>query len=73
MVFDWSQHRRLHVVAPVGLLAPADLDVVKGLLRRLDDLERVADAVAQLTGRPVRVRGWEPPTSDFFLEVEAHR
>ena len=60
-------------VAPEGLLQPADLDVVRGLLRRLDEIERVADAVAQLTGRPVRVRGWEPPTADFFLEVEPPR
>ena len=27
--------------------------------------------VAQVVGRPVRLRAWEPPTSDLFLEVEA--
>jgi hypothetical protein len=43
------------------------------VLRRLDDLDRVADALAQLTGHPVRVRAWEPPTSDFFIEVETPR
>jgi hypothetical protein len=69
-VFTWSRKRRLHLVAPKALLQTADLDVVKAVLRRFDDLDRVADAVALLTGHPVRVRPWEPPTSDFFIEVE---
>jgi hypothetical protein len=69
-VFTWSRKRRLHLVTPKDLLSPADADVVRGVLRRLDDLDRVADALAQLTGHPVRVRAWEPPTSDFFIEVE---
>jgi hypothetical protein len=70
MVFSWSRKRRLHLLAPTGLLAPVDVAVIERVLRRVDDLDRVADAVAQLTGHPVRVRGWEPPTSDFFVEVE---
>ena len=69
-IFPWSRHRRLHLVTPRGHLSPADLDVIKAVLRRLDDLDRVADALAQLTGHPIRVRSWEPPTSDFFVEVE---
>ncbi len=69
-VFAWTHHRRLHVVAPKGMLQPVDLAVIEKLIRGIDDLDRVAAAVAQVVGRPVRRRAWEPPTADFFLEVE---
>ncbi len=65
-IFPWSRHRRLHLATPKDLLSPADLDVVKAVLRRLDDLDPVADALAQLTRHLVRVRptGSRPrPTS----------
>ncbi len=71
IVFNWSRRHSLHVLAPEGLLSPLDVAVIGRLLRRVDDLDRVADVVAQLTGHPVRVRGWAPPTSDFFVEVES--
>ncbi len=71
IVIVWSPTRRLHLLAPTGLLRPVDVAVIERLLRRVDDLDRVADAVAQLTGRPVRVRSWAPPTSDFFVEIES--
>ena len=70
-VFAWSHHRRLHLVAPEGVLQPVDLAAIEKVVRRIDDLDRVAEVVAQLIGRPVRRRAWEPPTADFFLDVEA--
>lgn len=70
-VLVWSHGRRLHLVAPKDSLQPVDLAVIEKVIRRIDDIDQVADVVAQLVGRPVRGRAWEPPTSDFFLEVEA--
>lgn len=69
-VFAWTHHRRLHLVAPTGILGPVDLATIEKLVRRIDDLDQAAEAVALVVGRPVRRRPWEPPTSDFFLEVE---
>jgi hypothetical protein len=71
-VLVWSHGRRLHLVAPKDSLQPADLAAIEKVIRRID-LDQVADVVAQLVGRPVRRRAWEPPTSDFFLEVEARQ
>jgi hypothetical protein len=70
IVFSSSPRRKLHLLAPEGLLSPQDVAVIGRLLRRVDDLDRVADVVARLTGHPVRVGGWAPPTSDFFVEIE---
>jgi hypothetical protein len=70
-VFAWSRSRKLHLVAPAGLLEPVELAAVEKLIRGLDDLDRVADAVARVVGHPVRVRPWAPPTADFYLDVEA--
>lgn len=70
-VLVWSHGRRLHLVAPEGILQPVDLAALEKLIHGMDDLDRVADVVAQVVGRPVRLRAWEPPTSDFVLEVEA--
>jgi hypothetical protein len=69
-ILVWSHGRRLHLVAPEGILRPVDLAAVEKLIHGIDDLDRVADVVAQVVGRPVRLRAWEPPTSDFFVEVE---
>jgi hypothetical protein len=69
-VVEWTRDRRLHLVALEGLLKPADLAAVRSVAAQLDDLDRVADAIALIMGGPVRVRPWEPPTADFFLEVE---
>jgi hypothetical protein len=70
-VLAWSHGRRVHLLAPEGILHPVDLAAIERLIHGIDDLDRVADVVAQVVGRPVRLRAWEPPTSDFFLEVEA--
>lgn len=69
-VMDWTQGRTLHLVAPKDLLRSDDLAVLRTLIKSRDDLDDVADALARLVGHPVRARSWEPPTSDFFLEVE---
>ena len=71
IVVAWSRNRRLHLVAPQGLVGPADEAEMRKALPRLDDLDGVADAVARIVGHPVRVRAWEPPTSDFYLDIEA--
>jgi hypothetical protein len=69
-VISWTRSRRLHVMGPpVGLSGP-ELTAVRHVVARLDDLDRVADALARIVGRPVRVRAWQPPTSDFFLEIQ---
>lgn len=70
-VLAWSHGRRLHLVAAQGILQPVDVAALEKLIPGIDDLDRVADIVAQVVGRPVRLRAWEPPTADFFLEVEA--
>ena len=69
-VMDWTRGRTLHVVAPKDLLRSDDLAALRTLLRSVDDLDAVADALARLVGHPVRARPWRPPTSDFVLEVE---
>ena len=69
-VLPWSHGRRLHLVAPTGILHPIDLAAIEKLIHKVDDLDIVADLIAQVVGRPVRRRAWEPPTSDFFLEIE---
>jgi hypothetical protein len=69
-VVPWTRGRALHVVAPQGLLRADDLAVLRVLVKRRDDLDDVADALARLVGHPVRVRAWQPPTCDFFVEVE---
>ena len=69
-VMEWTRGRTLHVVAPKDLLRTNDLAVLRTLLKSLDDLDAVAEALARLVGHPVRARPWRPPTSDFFLEVE---
>ena len=69
-VLAWSHGRRLHLVAPTGVLQPVDLAAIEKLIRKVDDLYSVADLVAQVVNLPVRRRPWEPPTSDFFLEIE---
>ncbi len=71
IVVAWSRNRRVHLVAPQGLVGPVDEAALRKTIPRLDDLDGVADAVARIVGRPVRVRAWEPPTSDFFLDIEA--
>jgi hypothetical protein len=70
-VYTWSRNRRLHLVSPKGLLEAGDLAAVERVIHRHDDLDLAADAVARVVGHPVRVRPWTPPTSDFFLDVEA--
>ena len=70
IVLAWSRQRRVHLVAPAGLLQPGHEAALRKVIPRLDDLDRVADAVARVVGRPVRVRAWKPPTADFFLDVE---
>jgi hypothetical protein len=67
---EWTRGRTLHVVAPKDLLRSEDLAVLRTLLKSLDNLDAVAEALARLVGHPVRARPWETPTSDFFLEVE---
>lgn len=69
-VLVWSPGRRLHLLAPKGILQPVDLAAIEKLIHGIADLDRVADVVAQVVGRPVRLLAWEPPTSDFFLEIE---
>lgn len=69
-VVEWTRGRTLHVVAPKDLLLSDDLAALRTLIKSLDDLDAVADALARLVGHPVRAQPWEPPTSDFFLEVE---
>jgi hypothetical protein len=71
IVVAWSRNRRLHLVAPQGLVGRVDEAALRKAIPRLDDLDGVADAVARIVGRPVRVRAWEPPTSDFYLDIEA--
>jgi len=69
-VLAWSHGRRLHLVVATGVLQPVDLAAVEKLIHKVDDLDSVADLIAQVVGRPVRRWPWEPPTSDFFLEIE---
>ena len=69
-VLAWSHGRRLHLVARTGVLQPVDLAAIEKLIHKVDDLDIVADLIAQVVNRPVRRRPWDPPTSDFFLEIE---
>jgi hypothetical protein len=52
-------------------VGPVNEAALRKAIPRLNDLDGVAEAVARIVGRPVRVRAWEPPTSDFFLDIEA--
>ncbi len=69
-VISGTRNRRLHVMGPPVDLSGPELTAVRHLATRLDDLDQVADAVARIVGRPVRVRAWQPPTRDFFLEIQ---
>jgi hypothetical protein len=69
-VMEWTRGRTLHVVAPKDLLRSDDVAALRTLIKSVEDLDDVADALARLVGHPVRARPWEPPTSDFYLEVE---
>ena len=71
IVVAWSRNRRVHLAARQGLVGPVDEAALRKAIPRLDDLDGVADTVARIIGRPVRVRAWEPPTSDFYLDIEA--
>jgi hypothetical protein len=57
---------------PVGLSGP-ELAAVRDVVACLDDLDQLADALARIVGHPVRVRTWQPPTTDFFLGDVAAR
>ena len=72
-VISWSHSRRLHVMGPPAGLSGPELAAVRHVVTRLDDLDQMADAVARIVGRPVRVRAWQPPTSEFFPRDVAAR
>jgi hypothetical protein len=47
----WSRRRRVHLVAPQGLVEPVDEAALRKALPRLNDLDGVAEAVARIVGR----------------------
>ena len=69
-IIEWTANRRLHVVAPSGLLPAEAVQILRRFAKDQDDLDVIAEAAARLLGHPVRARPYQAPTADFVLEVE---
>ena len=65
--FEWSHHRRLHLITS-GPPTASELAMVQAALVFADRAGLLADWLALTFGRPVRVH-WPEPSPDVWFEV----